>query len=257
MKALIITTLLVSTFVFGQDERGTPYIPSGEQSLSNVPDSLPYINQSFTGEILYNNPPHTHKTIDLEVDSTGNMAINFEFITEDIEWVDSFFVTRPDTSCYLKPYATKEYRDGWQRDVRQFEFVIPITHSGYYHVDSIYFKKEITGGEIVHLTSVSFSHAYNFIYLKRDTITEDSLHTNTLTLYPNPTSRQLQLKLDKPCSGKIVIYSSTGQLVYQEEAFYEELNFTLNVSEFTKGNYILVFTDRDTKTVHRKKFMIN
>lgn len=67
-------------------------------------------------------------------------------------------------------------------------------------------------------------------------IKENSPSNSILKIYPNPTSGNFIIEVDKPC--KLKIYNSLGDLVYQN-SFSEAGNFQINVSYLSSGIYML------------------
>ncbi len=57
------------------------------------------------------------------------------------------------------------------------------------------------------------------------------------TIYPNPASDNLTIKLDSEKASTIAIYSMTGQLVKQQNATSSKIN--MDVSNLPNGNYIV------------------
>lgn len=67
-------------------------------------------------------------------------------------------------------------------------------------------------------------------------VKENSTSNSFLKLYPNPSTGNFNIELDKPC--KLKIYNTLGALVY-ENAFTEAGNFQINISNLANGIYQL------------------
>jgi hypothetical protein len=78
-----------------------------------------------------------------------------------------------------------------------------------------------------------------------DTCTYITLRpTDTIILYPNPTTEMISVSLPKSWMGaRINIYSSDGNKIYTLEP--TDRTFEINISSFPKGNYIINFKLRN------------
>jgi len=76
-----------------------------------------------------------------------------------------------------------------------------------------------------------------FLFLPKQPIGVKDVSKGIDAIYPNPTTDQLTIKLDKEAASNISVYSVTGQLIKQLGATGNKVN--LDVSELPNGNYIL------------------
>lgn len=82
---------------------------------------------------------------------------------------------------------------------------------------------------------------------------EESNNFGLVSLYPNPTNNELNIKVNEHCIGQsIQIYSFSGKLVYQDLDFKGD---PVNVANLRNGLYILRYSD--TKNISFNKFVIS
>jgi hypothetical protein len=65
--------------------------------------------------------------------------------------------------------------------------------------------------------------------------------TNIFTIYPNPTSTEINLKFTKPTTGKISIFNTVGIVLFETE-LKNQVNLVMNVYHFRKGIYFVKFS---------------
>jgi penicillin V acylase-like amidase (Ntn superfamily) len=71
-----------------------------------------------------------------------------------------------------------------------------------------------------------------------DGINEQNQTDNTMNMYPNPTSESVNLQFVKSVSGKVKVFSLTGNLV-METKMKDQKIVVLNVSELESGSYFI------------------
>ena len=67
----------------------------------------------------------------------------------------------------------------------------------------------------------------------------NSVETNTLTVYPNPTSQMLEVKIPHAGIYDLKIIDITGQLIRKQTVQPSDLNLKLDVSELVRGMYFI------------------
>lgn len=112
---------------------------------------------------------------------------------------------------------------------------------------------------LVNLNTNSFMQkAYKTNYHYSDasdcmtTSIKDHHNTSSLTIFPNPTNNQLELKAEMLPNKTVEIYSLEGQAILHSQA----LN-TIDVSFLNPGMYILILTDRNSRQQEYAKFIKN
>ena len=70
-----------------------------------------------------------------------------------------------------------------------------------------------------------------------------SLETNTLSLWPNPTTDKVHLSLVSGSQYQVVIYDFTGKVVYENKSFTP--NETIITDKWSKGIYIVKLKDKE------------
>jgi hypothetical protein len=86
----------------------------------------------------------------------------------------------------------------------------------------------------------------------QDFETED-LSTNpetTVNVFPNPAFDRLNIYIIGNINQNLAVYTMTGQLLYSQEI--HEMLTTLDISELTKGGYLIRITDREGNLTSQK-----
>lgn len=70
--------------------------------------------------------------------------------------------------------------------------------------------------------------------------------TTRFSVYPNPTSEQLKLRLPQAAgnsSGMVQIYNTTGQLLIEQEVMESTTEMSINVEKLAQGTYLIHYDD--------------
>lgn len=70
-------------------------------------------------------------------------------------------------------------------------------------------------------------------------------------MYPNPATNQLNLVFDKNSIGTIIINDALGKVVYSYLINNPNLEFQIDISNFTNGIYYVSYRNKDV-AIHRK-----
>jgi hypothetical protein len=76
---------------------------------------------------------------------------------------------------------------------------------------------------------------------------------NALSVYPNPTSTVLNVKLTGYNNASMALYSSTGQLLYTDEI--QNFQAAVNMNEYATGLYLLNIKDNASGTIISKRII--
>jgi len=72
---------------------------------------------------------------------------------------------------------------------------------------------------------------------------------NNIKLYPNPTNSLLNIKILEGSFDEIIVFSSTGKLVYRADRGVD--NLTIDVSQFATGTYFIRFVSEGMAVTKR------
>ena len=89
---------------------------------------------------------------------------------------------------------------------------------------------------------------------KPNSIISTAIRSLPVTIYPNPCFDDLTVRFAKEREGKLEIVSSLGQIVKTIELKTPQKQKTIDVADLPKGNYILIFRNKDDKTRSAIKF---
>ncbi len=73
----------------------------------------------------------------------------------------------------------------------------------------------------------------------------------SLVLFPNPSSEQMQLRLENVKAGSLKIYNDQGQVIYQED-FSGELRKNFEVASWQSGLYLLRVSTREGQEIQER-----
>lgn len=109
-----------------------------------------------------------------------------------------------------------------------------------------YIVPEYAGNYTVNITDpngcAGVSRTINFVF----TSVKNQAKT-TFRMYPNPTDGKIQIEFSNPQSGIISIYHINGQLILQPTEIHHLKNYSLDISNYPEGMYIITFEQADSK----------
>ena len=97
-----------------------------------------------------------------------------------------------------------------------------------------YYRLKAFGDKTASDVAMGQANTAQILFLEEDL-------TNIFTLYPNPTSKEINLKFTKPSTGKISIFNVLGEIYYETELKNRE-NLMIPISNFRKGMYLVKFS---------------
>ena len=81
----------------------------------------------------------------------------------------------------------------------------------------------------------------------------NDFENNTLQLYPNPVTNELNIQLDNTTSNyKVTIYNTLGSVVFESNNQLSNTNNSINVGELNSGIYFVKITDAENKTFQKR-----
>ena len=76
----------------------------------------------------------------------------------------------------------------------------------------------------------------------------NDFENNTLQLYPNPVTNELNIKLDNTTSNyKVTIYNTLGSVVFESNNQLSNTNNSINISKLNSGIYFVQITDTENR----------
>ena len=86
---------------------------------------------------------------------------------------------------------------------------------------------------------------YNGV-LSTENITESN---NSVSIYPNPATSQINLKSSKNIIQGIVLFNSLGKKIFSQKL--NSMNYKLNTNQFVKGVYFLKIETKNRSTTKK------
>lgn len=86
-------------------------------------------------------------------------------------------------------------------------------------------------------------------YQKNTTLSNESFKSNTISIYPNPGADKITIVIDSNFDGNIIFYTLLGQQVINTNST------TIDVSELTKGIYVVEVSNKNTNAKNTSKFI--
>jgi hypothetical protein len=165
----------------------------------------------------------------------GNFTLFFDWNKVGTNTIDSVQLQVFNNNAWQTIYAVYNGNNrAWQTDSVNFE-----TNQDSLTLKWNYFSSGIFPSQYFNIDN---------IVLQKNTPTKIQQNKNEITfnIFPNPNNGQFQLKIDnqKNQAGKILMYSSTGTIVYESVLSNTTQSLLqLDVSTFPKGAYILQITN--------------
>ena len=76
---------------------------------------------------------------------------------------------------------------------------------------------------------------------------QNEIHTDEITLYPNPAQEEINIKLNNQIQSHVRIINTMGKLMYEGEI---QGNSKINTSHFSSGIYIVEINSNEKITYH-------
>ncbi|MEO1436983.1 MAG: T9SS type A sorting domain-containing protein, partial [Bacteroidota bacterium] len=74
---------------------------------------------------------------------------------------------------------------------------------------------------------------------------------NSIHIFPNPASTQIQIQWEKPVEGNLHIFDVTGKRLFSERIVSHENEIAINTQNFPNGLYAVLFESKNQKSVRR------
>jgi hypothetical protein len=98
---------------------------------------------------------------------------------------------------------------------------------------------------------VGCTHTFNFVTVKNCTVREDSKADILVNIFPNPSKREINIRMDEAFAERLTavrVYDLLGNIVVQTDARSQEISFEI----MRDGIYMVVLHAKEGSTVTKR-----